>query len=191
MRPYCSVRIYQNGYPEGKTNLSNEIRDAISRGHEVMLYERTSTMGIDPRVSRMYFGFYGWRTGATGITAWTHPLLAGATVNHAWADWKEKRKERDRYRRNENWELPPSTVCWEMVREGIDDAKYLHIFQKLLKRQKVVKSEHSKLIKELKAAIDSTRMSAKKPRCHWNGQRFPYFRERLVQAILELGHSED
>lgn len=186
MRPYCSVRIYQNGYPEGKTNLANEMRDAISRGHEVMLYERTSTMGIDPRVSRIYFGFYGWRTGVKGITAWTHPTFDNATISHVWADWKERRKERERYYHDENWQLPPSTICWEMVREGIDDAKYLYAFQKALRQQKLVKHKYLKLIEELKTAIDSTRMLAKKPQCHWSGQRFSYFRERLIQAILEL-----
>ena len=185
IRPYCSVRIYANGYPEGRTSLQNEIRDAKLRGHEVMLYENTSTMGIDPGVSRMYFGFYGWRMDVKGITAWTHPLLGNTTVHHVWADWKERKRESERYFRDKNWELPPTTVCWEMVREGIDDAKYLFAFQKALKKNDSFSDKYSSLLEEIRTAIDSTKMSNKKPQSYWRGKRFSYFRQRITQTILE------
>ena len=184
MRPYCNVRIYANGYPEGKTSLANEIKDSNARGHEVMLYENSSAMGINPTISRMYFGFYGWRTGAKGITSWTHPLLGNATVHHVWADWKERRKDRLSYFRDKSWELPPSTICWEMVREGIDDAKYLHLLQKANEQKKSKKYED--LLNELISAIDSTKMSSKKAQCDWNGDRFSFFRQKIIHGLLEL-----
>jgi hypothetical protein len=190
IKPYCTVRIYHNGYTEGKTSLENEMKDAKMRGHDVMLYENTSTMGIDPRVSRMYFGFYGWRTGVRGITSWTHPTFDKATIHHVWTDRKERKRDRLQYYRDLNWELPPTTVCWEMVREGIDDAKYLQIFQKLLERHKLVKPKYSDLIEELKSVVDSTKMSEKKPRCDWSGERFSAYRQRFIEAILELRGSK-
>ena len=141
IKPYCTMRIYHNGYPEGETSLKNEMKDAAKRGHEVMLYENTSTMGIDPRVSRMYFGFYGWRTGVRGITSWTHPTLGKATIHHVWTDREEKRRDRLSYFHDKNWKVPPTTVCWEMVREGIDDAKYLHMFEKKLIQNKALQKK--------------------------------------------------
>jgi hypothetical protein len=186
IKPYCQVRIYMNGYPEGETSLENEIKDANTRGHEVWLYENSSTMGIDPRVSRMYFGFYGWRTGVKGITSWTHPTFDGATVNHAWASSEEKASVRQGYYSNKAWQLPPSTVCWEMVREGIDDAKYLYTLEKLMNNPNTPKDKYLNLKRYLKRAVDSTKMSKKKPECNWNGRQFHNFRNRLIEAILDL-----
>lgn len=186
MRPYCSVRIYANGYPEGKTSLANEIKDADLRSHEVMLYENSSTMGIHPSVSRMYFGFYGWRTGAKGITSWTYPLFGNATVLHVWSGRRERKRAIRHYYGEKDWVLPSSTVCWEMVREGIDDAKYLYILQKAVKDMETGYLEYLKLIEDLKRAVDSTKMSEKKARCEWKGKQFSYFRERIINAILYL-----
>ncbi len=185
MRPYCKVRIYCNGFPEGETSLANEIRDAKMRGHQVMLYENSSTMGIDPFVSRMYFGFYGWRTGVMGITAWTHPTWNKATVLHAWDDWQAHRQAvRSYFERN--WELPPSTVCWEMVREGVDDQKFLYLFEQRLRQKNKPGKKYLELLREIESAVDETRMSAKKPQCNWRGERFSYFRQRIIDGILEL-----
>ncbi len=186
IQPYTAVRIYLNGYPEGPYSLENEMADAAARGHTVMLYENTSTMGIDPAVSRMYFGFYGWHIGAAGITSWTHPTLGHATLTHAWADWKELRPLQRAYTRDAGWRLPPSTVCWEMVREGIDDAKYLDMFLRLSKENGAGSTKSARLIKELKREVGATGMTAKKPKCDWTGARFAGYRDRLVQAILEL-----
>lgn len=188
IRPYCTVRIYHNGYPEGKTSLRSEMKDAKARKHEVMLYENTSTMGIVPKVSRMYFGYYGWRTGVKGITSWTYPLLGNATGHNVWAGREERRKDESGYFREKEWQLPPSTICWEMVREGIDDAKYLYLFRKLLERNKNDTKKYANLINELKTAVDATKMSSKKPKCNWKGNHFLYFRNCLIQGMLELHH---
>ena len=186
MRPYCNVRIYANGFPEGKTSLVNEMRDAESRGHEAMLYENRSTMGTNPCVARMSFGFYGWRTRVNGITAWTHPTWDGSTIHHIWADWKDREDARDSYYKNKKWGLPPSTVNWEMVREGIDDAKYLYLFEKALKEKGETDHKYIKLMKEIEKTVDATDMYSKKASCDWDGQKFSSFRQNIVQAILEL-----
>ncbi len=186
MRPYCSVRIYQNGYPEGKTSLSNEIQDANGRNHVVMLYENTSTMGIDPIISRMYFGFYGWSTGVKGITSWTHPTLKNATVNHIWSDQRERKIALQHYYSDKEWKFPPSTVCWEMVREGIDDVKYLYFLESLLKKTQLEKNRYTNLIRDIYSSVNLTKMSEKKPQCAWKGKQFSYFRKRIIDAILYL-----
>ena len=190
IKPFCAVRIYANGFPEGKTSLVHEMEDAAASGHQVMLYENTSTMGTDPRISRLYFGFYGWRTGVSGITSWTHPTLGYATINNIWEDEEKKQARRKEFFSNENWQLPPSTVCWEMVREGVDDAKYIYLFQKLAAQAKHLPAEYSQLIRELQKDIDSTEMSAKRPQCNWSGKHFSDYRKRIIQAMLDLNGSK-
>lgn len=186
IKPYCPVRIYQNGYPEGETSLEREMEDAKLREHDVMLYENDATMGIDPYVSRMYFGFYGWRTEVNGLTAWTYPLLGNATAHHAWIDSEEKRRQRLRYFKDENWRPPQTTVCWEMVREGIDDAKYLYLLKKRTARNKTIQGDAEKLLRRLFSAVDSTKMSQKKPECDWSGEKFAQFRKNIVDLLLKL-----
>jgi hypothetical protein len=151
-----------------------------------MLYENTSTMGTDPRVSRMYFGFYGWRTGVDGLTSWTHPTLGLKTVSHVWAEWKEQRQAMQQYFKDPNWQLPPSTVCWEMVREGIDDARYLAAFEEALASHPPGREKYDNILKELAVDVDAAGMSGKRPECTWNGQRFAGCRMRLIQGLLEM-----
>ena len=185
MRPFSEVRIYQNGYPEGDTSLVKELADAKLRGHLAMLYENSSTMGTDPRVSRMYFGYFGWRTGVNGITSWTHPTWNLSTIKHVWDKGENSKREADRYYNDNHWSVPSSTICWEMVREGIDDAKYLYILERLIERKGADK-RCLRLISDLKQAIDSTKMASKSPQCNWKTELFPSFRNRIINAILDL-----
>jgi len=99
VRPYCPIRIYGYGYPQGETSLYAEKKDALSRGHQIWFYNNKAIMRDDRYVGRTYFGIWGWKVGAQGLTAWTYP---GAR-----------------------------TVQWEIVREGIDDFKYLKLIERL------------------------------------------------------------
>lgn len=186
MRPYCSVRIYANGYPEGKTSLVHEMKDAELRGHSVMLYENSAVMGTSPCVSRMYFGFYGWKTGVSGITAWTHPTLGNAMIHNVWIDRKQRKRDTESYFTDRNWKLPPSTVSWEMVREGIDDAKYMYLFQKMLRGRSKIDNKYKKLTEDIRNAVNSAGMSQKKPECNLSGQKFSNFRRALSLSIMEM-----
>ena len=185
LRPYCPVRIYANGFPQGPNSLDREIHDAKSHASLTMLYENTSTMGIDPRVSRMYFGFYGWRTGVDGITSWTHPTSDRATVSHVWNQDRDRRVERQNYYQSPEWVLPPSTICWEMVREGIDDAKYLYLLQQKYENRENQTAAYHAFIEGLKKALDTTAMNSKKPKCDWSGEQFAGMRAKIVELLLE------
>jgi len=77
-RPYLSVRNYGYGYPQGKTNLPHERRDARRRGHEVWTYHNPAVMGRNRACARIYFGLWGWKAGLDAVTAWTYP--GGRTV---------------------------------------------------------------------------------------------------------------
>ena len=99
-RPYLHIRNYGYGYPQGRTNLFHEMADARNRGQEVWFYYNKAIQSRDRFSGRMYFGLWGWKVRARGLTAWTYP--GGRTVQ------------------------------FELVREGIDDFKYLALLEKLL-----------------------------------------------------------
>ena len=98
-RPFLHVRNYGYGYPQGKTNVFHERDDARARGHEVWFYNNAAVLGRNRFCARVYWGLWGWKVGADGLTAWTHPRAR--------------------------------TVQYELCREGIDDAKYLALIERL------------------------------------------------------------
>jgi hypothetical protein len=99
VRPFCAIRIYGYGYPQGKTNLTNEKNDAFQYGHEMWFYSNKAVLGNNRYLARVFYGLWGWKVGAQGLSSWTYP---------------GKR-----------------TVQWEIVREGIDDFKYLRLIRRL------------------------------------------------------------
>lgn len=125
IRPFCDIRIYGYGYPQGETNLYAEKKDAHKREHEVWFYNNEATMGQNRFLARTYFGIWGWKVGANGLTSWTYP---GAR-----------------------------TVQWEIVREGIDDLKYLKLIERLIHDENV----DSKTIKRAKDFLNEVSSSIK------------------------------
>ncbi|OPX24972.1 MAG: hypothetical protein B1H04_00990 [Planctomycetales bacterium 4484_123] len=123
-RPYCDIRIYAYGSPQGKTNLRAEKADCEKRGHEMWFYHNPAIMRRDRYCARLYFGLWGWKVGAQGLSAWTYP--GGRTVQ------------------------------FELVREGIDDLKYLATIERLLKEKRgseQARKAAEAFLARLKAAI--------------------------------------
>jgi len=127
-RPYCHVRIYGYGYPQGKTGLSFEKADCEKRGHEMWFYHNPAIMGRDRYCARMFFGLWGWKVGARGLTAWTYP--GGRSVQ------------------------------FEVVREGIDDLKYLATLERLIREKRGSERDRKDaqdFLDNLRAAIELDR----------------------------------
>jgi len=124
-RPYCHIRLYGYGYPQGKTNLAHEKADCKKRGHKMWFYLNSTSMGNDRYCARVFFGLWGWRVGSQGQTSWTYP--GGRTVQ------------------------------LELIREGIDDAKYLAALQKLIAAKRGTDTDR----KAARTFLDRLRQSIK------------------------------
>jgi len=81
--------------------------------------------GKTPAGSRFYFGFFGWKTGASQIAQWVYhfgnSFLSGSGI----------------YESNEGYvltadERPVPSIAWECVREGVDDYRYLQLLWALI-----------------------------------------------------------
>jgi hypothetical protein len=88
--------------------------------------------GATPAGARLFFGFYGWKTGARSISQWTY-YFGNAAVD---GDGFRKPDEGYVYRAADG---PLPSPMWEAVRGGIDDYRYLD----LLWRQIAAAKRHS------------------------------------------------
>jgi hypothetical protein len=153
VRRYCQIRIYGYGYPQGETNLYAEKKDAHQRGHELWFYNNKAIMKTDRNLARTYFGLWGWKVGAQGLTAWTYP---GAR-----------------------------TVQWEIVREGIDDFKYLRIIETLLQTRDISPQKRNKARDFLSRVSKSVKLDRNGFAKRWKPAMDPRLFRKNAAAIIE------
>ena len=87
-------------------------------------YNNGASMGKDRYLARAFFGLWGWRVGAQGVTSWTYP--GGRTVQ------------------------------LELIREGIDDFKYLAALERLIAEKRGTEKDRNAaqaFLEALKASI--------------------------------------
>ncbi len=125
-------------------SLLNEqiIKDTKAAKDELWIYNGGSE-GLHPILDRFFYGFYGIKSGATGIYQWVYqwPYSLESTPyneliqgNHGW------------YYTYPSPEGPVPTPAWEAIREGVDDAKYLHTLRVLI--SKAFNSKNPTLVRE-------------------------------------------
>ncbi len=107
---------------------------AAEKGKTLWSYE-CGLAPVDPLTVRHYFGPLLWRTGAKGGALWAYSDASaadrfGLPVTE-WAGYDE------RLANNYDYvcclpEGPVPSAAWEMVREGIDDTRYLRLLETLI-----------------------------------------------------------
>ncbi len=160
VRPYSSIRIYNYEYPQGQTNLYYEKADSVQRKHEIWFYYNKAILSNNRYKARIFYGLWGWKVGANGLTSWTYP---------------GKR-----------------TVQWEIVREGIDDFKYLNLIQKLIEKRHVADHKRKAAEKFLKEVYESVKLNKNgyiKNWAAWEDFDFENFRRHAGRIILELSQN--
>lgn len=143
------VSIFAGGTPD------SDWAEAVRSGREAWLYENNASTGHNPLWSRYVFGYFGWRGGFQGVSAWTYPL-------HAYAPYEPERKREDAggnaVPEFDKAGHPINTVVWEAIREGVDDRRYLETLRVLAAKAKAdgkigPAEEAQKLLVELHAGV--------------------------------------
>jgi len=110
------------------------IADTRKRGKILYVYNGGSGATVERgpySEDRCFWGFYVWKTGAKGISQWIYYD----------ADWAMKSAGAFDLQRSDGYFYvfptergPVPTAYWECTREGIDDLKYMHTLDALMKQ---------------------------------------------------------
>jgi hypothetical protein len=85
--------------------------------------------GHTPAGARFFFGFYGWKTGASQIGQWVYSFGESVFSGNG------LRQEDEGYVYH-GPDGPLPSLMWEAVREGIDDYRYVHLLWSMVLRAK-------------------------------------------------------
>ncbi len=85
--------------------------------------------GSTPAGARFFFGFYGWKSGASQIGQWAYSF--GEAVFRG----NGLRQEDEGYVYHAR-DGPLPSLMWEAVREGVDDYRYLHLLWTMIQAAK-------------------------------------------------------
>jgi hypothetical protein len=103
---------------------TKDVIDRLEKLHSDFWIYNGSSLNIEPIKERFFFGWYAWKIGAKGIGQWTY-AWAGNPFSSVFRDDRQ-----DYGLETKGGYLP--TVGLEMIREGIDDYRYLYTLSKLI-----------------------------------------------------------
>lgn len=87
-------------------------------GRLVWTYDNSAILDLYEGRTRFVYGYLGWRMSLDGVTSWTYP-------HHLSGAGKQDVTGQSRAPEYDSRGLPMDNIIWEMVREGIDDYRYL------------------------------------------------------------------
>lgn len=134
--------------------VTKELIDRLGKMGSAFWVYNGSSLNTEPIKERFFFGWYAWKVGAKGIGQWTY-AWTGSPYSDAFRD------NRQDYALETKAGFVP-TVGWELIREGIDDYKYIYTLSRLIqiglksdnKDFKNQAEEAKKFVKELRGKIN-------------------------------------
>jgi hypothetical protein len=126
-RPWADVDIICTGAPDD----DNKARKLKQMGKQWWIYPNGALTGKNLAYTRYVFGFGAWRWGVTGVVPWTFQMSQGSNGNpFTVLDGPEVMVAYP----GVNGPIP--TPIWEVIREGINDYKYIYLLEKLISNGK-------------------------------------------------------
>jgi hypothetical protein len=100
-------------------------------GKEWWIYPNEALRGMNLSYTRYAFGYGAWRWGVKGVVPWTYQMSQGSNGNpFTVLDGPEVMVAYP------GGDGPIPTPTWEMIREGINDYKYIYKLKKLIAAEK-------------------------------------------------------
>lgn len=104
--------------------VTKELIDRLGKMDSAFWVYNGSSLNTEPIKERFFFGWYAWKVGAKGIGQWTY-AWTGSPYSDAFRDNRQ-----DYALETKDGFVP--TVGWELIREGIDDYKYIYTLSRLI-----------------------------------------------------------
>jgi len=175
------------------------VSEAKSKKAKIGIYPNSAVMGQGTIYSRFVFGFYAWANNLEAVTPWTYPLSPSYSPDDFMKKGEGKYKVIDGFLGIDG--KPITTIQWELVREGIDDAKYLYTLESAIKEAKSL-SPSNPAIKSAEMLLDSIRknveMDIKKYKFEhyatgelleqplWKPSKFDQIRREIADLIRKI-----
>lgn len=154
--------------------VTKDVIERLEKLHSAFWIYNGSSLNVEPIKERFFFGWFAWKIGAKGIGQWTY----------AWTDSPFSaafRDDRQDYGlETRSGYLPTSGL--EMIREGIDDYRYLYTLTKLI--QHGLRSDN-KTLNQTALSVNS-RLAAMREKINLN-----YLRGADVPESKQVGMSAE
>jgi len=173
----------------GFGDLSSEfVEEHRKAGRLLWSYDNSSIFDIHEGRTRFLYGYLGWRKGLDGVSAWTYPHhLSGfrknAVVGNARAPEYDSKG------------FPVDNIVWEMVREGIDDYRYIQTMCSATRRTGKPDSAAPILteLRKLSPSIHTYKFNDTKTgenlyENFMTPGQFSAYRRRMAEVILKAGN---
>ncbi|MFH1073989.1 MAG: glycoside hydrolase domain-containing protein [Candidatus Firestonebacteria bacterium] len=174
------------------------VKLAREKGKKAGYYPNAAVMGNGTVESRLSFGFYPWAFDLDAVTPWTNTLSPFRAPGDFLRKGEGKYRVIDGYLGMDG--KPITNIQWELVREGIDDAKYLYTLETALREVKKTESNPA-AVKEaedflfalkkeaetsLKGPFDHFRTGELLEQPVWKPAKFEETRKRMVELVRKL-----
>jgi len=104
--------------------VNNDLVNRLGKLGSAFWVYNGSSLNAEPIKERFFFGWYAWKVGAKGIGQWTY-AWTGSPYSEAFRDNRQ-----DYALETMDGFIP--TVGWELIREGVDDYKYIYTLSRLI-----------------------------------------------------------
>ncbi|MBS1114028.1 MAG: hypothetical protein H6Q92_1791 [Nitrospirae bacterium] len=157
-----------------------------SRGNEWWIYPNSALKGKNLSYTRYIFGFGAWRWGVKGVVPWTFQMSQGCNGNpFTVLDGAEGMVAYP----GEKGDIL-STPLWEIIREGINDYKYIYLLERMILSEKKkgnrMASAIEQKLKHFKESLGQGPGWEENRFGDWTPERFETRRNQIVDWVLEL-----
>jgi hypothetical protein len=183
-RKWSEVDVICTGIPHDE----REAATLKQMGKQWWIYSGGALISKNLAYTRYVFGFGAWRWGVDGVVPWTFQMSQGCNGNpFTVLDGPEVMVAYPGVNR------PIPTPTWEVIRDGINDYKYIYLLKNLISAAKLKGNPKANLIESQLQQFKQNLGQAPGEEEHqygdWAPESFEKKRKQIVEWVLELNQS--
>jgi len=180
-RPWTDVDVICTGIPDNEKQ-ALQLRNMAK---EWWIYPNSALTGQNLSFTRYVFGFGAWRWGVDGVVPWTYQMSQGSNGNpFTVLDGSEIMVAYP------GVNGPIAAPTWEVLREGINDYKYIYLLEKLISAEKYRKNPVAYSIdgklRQFKQNLGKGPGPGETDYRDWPPESFDKRRKQIIAWLMEL-----
>jgi hypothetical protein len=180
-RPWTDVDVICTGIPDNEKQ-ALQLRNIAK---EWWIYPNSALTGKNLSFTRYVFGFGAWRWGVDGVVPWTYQMSQGSNGGpFTVLDGPEIMVAYP------GVNGPIAAPTWEVIREGINDYKYVYLLEKLISAEKYRKNPVAYSIdgklRQFKQNLGKGPGPEEAEYGDWSPGAFTKYRKQIIEWLIEL-----